>query len=234
MNIGLIIAGGVGQRMKMNVPKQFIKVLGKPIIIYTLEAFERNKNIDEVVVVCLKGWEDKLRNWADEYGIKKLTHIVPGGNTGMESLRNGMIALRDNYDENDIAVIHDAVRPLLSDAIIDTNIEGVKEFGTAITCVPTTEALLYSEDMINSEKIVDRSLIARTQTPQSLRIGKFAWAHEEAVNRGIKDTVATCTLLVELGESVHIVWGEETNFKVTTAEHIALLEAYIKAGALGE
>ncbi len=232
MNIGLIIAGGTGQRMKMNVPKQFIKVLGKPIIIYTLEAFERNKNIDEVVVVCLQGWEEKLQKWADQYGIKKLTHIVPGGKTGMESLRNGMIALRDNYPEDSIAVIHDAVRPLISDAIIDTNIEGVKEFGTAITCVPTTEALLYSEDMIESKKIVDRNLIARTQTPQSLYISKFVWAHEEAVKRGITDTVATCTLLVELGEQVHIVWGEETNFKVTTAEHIALLEAYIKAGAL--
>ncbi len=233
-NIGLIIAGGTGQRMKMNVPKQFIKVLGKPIIIYTLEAFEKNKHIDEIVVVCLELWQEKLKKWAEEYGITKLTHIVPGGKTGMESLRNGMQVLKDNYDENDIAVIHDAVRPLISDAIIDTNIEGVKEFGTAITCVPTTEALLQSEDMINSDKVVDRNLIARTQTPQSLRIGKFAWAHEEAQKRGIKDTVATCTLLIELGESVHIVWGEETNFKVTTAEHIALLEAYIKAGALGE
>ena len=212
MNIGLVIAGGTGQRMKMNVPKQFIKVLGKPIIIYTLEAFENNKNIDEVVVVCLKGWEEKLRSWC-------------------ESLRNGMNALKENYPEDSVIVIHDAVRPLLSDAIIDTNIEGVKEFGTAITCVPTTEALLYSEDMIGSEKIVDRNLIARTQTPQSLFLSKFIWAHEEAVKRGITDTVATCTLLVELGENVHIVWGEETNFKITTAEHIALLEAYIKAGA---
>ncbi|MBQ7295434.1 MAG: 2-C-methyl-D-erythritol 4-phosphate cytidylyltransferase [Clostridia bacterium] len=233
MNIGLIIAGGVGQRMKMNVPKQFIKVLGKPIMIYTLEAFERNKNIDEVVVVCLKGWEEKLQKWCEEYGIKKLKHIVPGGSTGMESLRNGMYALKEHYPEDSIIVIHDAVRPLISDAIIDTNIEGVKEFGTAITCVPTTEALLYSEDMISSEKIVDRNLIARTQTPQSLYLSKFIWAHEEAISRGIKDTVATCTLLVDLGESVHIVWGEETNFKVTTAEHIALMEAYIKVGAIG-
>ena len=111
MNIGLIIAGGVGQRMKMNVPKQFIKVLGKPIMIYTLEAFERNENIDEVVVVCLKGWEEKLQKWCEQYGIKKLKHIVPGGNTGMESLRNGMKALRDNYPEDSIIVIHDAVRP---------------------------------------------------------------------------------------------------------------------------
>ncbi len=233
-NIGLIIAGGVGQRMKMNVPKQFIKVLGKPIIIYTLEAFDRNKNIDEMVVVCLQGWEDKLRGWAEEYGLKKPLHIVPGGQTGMESLRNGMYACKERYDDDDIIVIHDAVRPLISDSIIDTNIGGVKEFGTAITCVPTTEALLLSKDMINSSEIVDRSIIARTQTPQSLRLSKFAWAHEKALEKGIKDTVATCTLLVELGESVHIVWGEETNFKVTTAEHIALLEAYIKAGALGE
>lgn len=228
MNVGLIIAGGVGARMNNTTPKQFIVVKGKPIIIYTLESFQRNSSIDCIAVVCLKGWEDILRKYAEAFNITKLKWIVQGGNTGMESLRNGMEVLRDNCSEDDIIVIHDAVRPLISDDIIHANIAGVVEFGTAITSIPCTEALLYSEDKETSDKVVDRNLVWRTQTPQSLRLGKFIWAHEEAKKRGIVDTVATCTLLVELGESVHFVLGKNDNFKITTAEDIGLLEAYLR------
>jgi len=227
MNIGLIIAGGVGARMNNTTPKQFIAVKGKPIIIYTLEAFQKNSLIDYIAVVCLKGWEDILRKYAEQYHITKLRWIVPGGNTGMESLRNGMYALKENCDEDDIIIIHDAVRPLISDDIINANVAGVVEFGTAITSIPCTEALLYSEDKETSDKVINRDLIWRTQTPQSLRLKKFVWAHEEAQKRGITDTVATCTLLVELGETVHFVLGQGTNFKITTAEDIGLLEAYL-------
>lgn len=229
MNIGLVIAGGVGARMNNTTPKQFIAVKGKPIIIYTLEAFQNNSSIDYIAVVCLKGWEDILRKYALKYNITKLKWITQGGDTGMESLRNGMKILRDNCNEDDIIVIHDAVRPLLSDDIINANIAGVVETGTAITSIPCTEALLYSEDKETSSKVVDRNLIWRTQTPQSLRLSKFIWAHEEAIKRGITDTVATCTLLVELGETVNFVLGQNDNFKITTAEDIGLLEAYLTA-----
>lgn len=227
MNIGLIIAGGVGSRMNTTTPKQFIAVKGKPIIVYTLEAFQNNSSIDAIAVVLLKGWEDILWKYAKEYNLTKLKWITPGGDTGMESLRNGMNVLRNNCNEDDIIVIHDAVRPLLSDDIINANIAGVTEFGTAITCVPATEALLYSEDTETSDKVIDRSLIWRTQTPQSLTLGKFIWAHEEAIKAGIEDTVATCTLLVDLGETVHFVLGQNSNFKITTSEDINLLDAYL-------
>lgn len=227
MNIGLIIAGGVGSRMNSPTPKQFMIVKGKPIIIYTLEAFQNNSSIDCIAVVCLKGWEDILKKYAETYNISKLKWVVTGGNTGMESLRNGMEVLRDNCSEDDIVIIHDAVRPLLSEETINKNIAGVIEFGTAITCIPCTEALLFSTDKDTSNKVVDRDLIWRTQTPQSLRLSKFIWAHEEAKKRGIVDTVATCTLLVELGETVHFVLGKNDNFKITTSEDIGLLNAYL-------
>ena len=227
MNIGLVIAGGVGARMNNTTPKQFIAVRGKPIIVYTLEAFQNNSSVDAIAVVCLKGWEDILRKYAQKFNITKLKWIASGGDTGMESLRNGMSILRDNCDEDDIVIIHDAVRPLLSDDIINANIAGVHEFGSAITSIPATEALLYSEDKETSSKVIDRSLVWRTQTPHSLTLGKFIWAHEEALKRGITDTVATCTLLVELGETVHFVLGQGTNFKITTPEDIDLLEAYL-------
>jgi 2-C-methyl-D-erythritol 4-phosphate cytidylyltransferase len=234
MNIGLIIAGGVGARMNSKTPKQFMKVGGKEVIFYTLEAFQKNRDIDAIAVVCLNGWEDVLMRGAKEYGISKMLDlpdngIIPGGDTGMHSLRNGMLYLKKNFDKDSIIVIHDAVRPLVSQDIITANIVGVKRNGTAITTVPTTEALL-KVDKDNSDVssvVVDRQYIARTQTPQSLRLKKFIWAHEEAVKRGITDTVATCTLLVELGESVNLISGEGTNFKITTQEDIDLMKAYL-------
>ena len=237
MNIGLIIAGGVGSRMKAKVPKQFMKVEGKEVIFYTLEAFQKNRDIDAIVVVCLEGWHDVLYRGAVEYGITKMTKlpdhgIVPGGDSGMHSLRNGMNYLRDNFEKDSIIVIHDAVRPLISQDIISANVAGVIRHGTAITTVPATEALLQvtPDNPDNSSVVVDRSLIMRTQTPQSLRLEKFIWAHEEAIKRDIKDTVATCTLLVELGESVHLILGEGTNFKITTQEDVDLMKAYLKMG----
>lgn len=240
MNIGLIIAGGVGSRMKAKVPKQFMKVEGKEVIFYTLEAFQKNRDIDAVVVVCLKGWEDTLKRGAKEYGITKMLNlpdngIVPGGDTGMHSLRNGMLYLQANFNKESIVVIHDAVRPLISQDIITANVASVKRHGTAVTTVPTTEALLQitEDNPDNSSVVVDRKYIARTQTPQSLTLEKFIWAHEEAVKRGITDTVATCTLLVELGESVHLILGEGTNFKITTQEDIDLMKAYLKMGVRG-
>lgn len=234
MNIGLIIAGGVGSRMKAKIPKQFMKVEGKEVIFYTLEAFQNNRDIDAIAVVCLHGWEDVLLRGAKEYGITKMINqpdngIIGGGDTGMHSLRNGMLYLKEHYDNDSIIVIHDAVRPLISQDIITANIAGVMRHGTAITTVPTTEALLQvtEDNPDNSSVVVDRQFIARTQTPQSLRLDKFIWAHEEAVKQGITDTVATCTLLVELGESVHLILGEGTNFKITTQEDIDLMKAYL-------
>ena len=156
MNIGLIIAGGVGARMNSTIPKQFMIVKGKPIIVYTLEAFQRNEQIDAIAVVCLNGWEDILYKYIEKYALTKVKWVTQGGKTGMESLRNGMNLLRKECEQSDIIVIHDAVRPLITDDIINANIAGVIEKGTAITCVPATEALLYSENGMSSSKVVDR------------------------------------------------------------------------------
>ena len=227
MNIGLIIAGGVGARMNMTTPKQFVMVKGKPILVYTLEAFQRNESIDAIGVVCLSGWEDVVWKYVNKYNLSKVKWLTMGGDTGMQSLRNGMNMLREHCDPDDTIIIHDAVRPLISDDIINANIAGVKQYGTAVTCIPCTEALLKSDDAETSCEVVDRDMIQRTQTPQSLKLSKFIWAHEEAQKKNIVNTVATCTLLCELGETVHIVMGEGTNFKITTREDIALMEAYL-------
>lgn len=234
VNIGFVIAGGVGARMGASVPKQFIEVEGKEVIFYTLEAFQRCEDIDAIVVACLEGRRSMLLSGAEKYGITKMLDqpeqgVVKGGETGMGSLRNGMNYMRKYYHPDSIVVIHDAVRPLISDRIISANVKSVEKYGTAVTAVPATEALLAMERKGSDQaaKVVDRDMIARTQTPQSLRLRQFIWAHEEAMKRGIHDSVATCTLLIELGGAVHLVPGEATNFKLTTQDDIKLMKAYI-------
>jgi len=228
-NIAMILAGGVGARMQSAVPKQFHMVKGKPVIVYAIEAFQKSVAIDEIVVVLSKGWSDILEKYIREYSLTKVARLVPGGDTGFQSIRSGVNYLAETYEDGDIILIHDAVRPLLSEEVINNNIAGVEKNGNAITIVPTTEALLYSEDGEVSEKIIDRSQILRTQTPQSLRLGELVRLHEEAQAAGITDTVATCTLLVELGRKVYAVMGDNSNFKLTMPEDVALFEAYLDA-----
>ncbi len=228
-NVALILAGGVGARANLMMPKQFVIVNDKPVVIHTLEIFDRNRQIDEIVVVVLEGWEAVMERYIQYFDIRKVAHMVPGGNTGQESIHSGVECLRKHYAPDDIIIIHDAVRPLVTDEIINSNISGVLLNGNAVTVIPTTEALLHCDDRATSTRIINRYTTMRTQTPQSLRLEKLAWLHDEAAKRGIKNTVATCTLLIELGETVHFAKGDTSNFKITTTSDIKLFEAYLNS-----
>lgn len=226
--MAMVMAGGAGLRMGGGVPKQFRIVRGKPVLVYTIEAFQNSAMIDDIVVVIVSDWSGILQKYVDEFSLTKVTKIVCGGSTGYESIANGVDYLGRTYAPNDVVLIHDAVRPLLTEEIINNNIAGVKENGNAITVVPTTEALLYSEDAFSSTKIVDRNVILRTQTPQSLRVGDLVKLHAEARAAGVVDSVATCTLLIEMGKPVFAVKGDGLNFKITTPEDMDLFKAYLK------
>ena len=226
-NIAMIIAGGVGARMQSSVPKQFHIVKNKPIIVYTIEVFQKSVLIDEIIVVILKDYEDLLQKYIEEFKLTKVSKIVYGGDTGFKSIGNGVEYLASIFDDEDIILIHDAVRPLISEDIINANIVGVNKNGNAITVVPATEVLLYSEDGEISEKIVDRDKILRTQTPQSLKLKELKQIHIKAKEKGIIDSVATCTLLIETGNKVYTVLGENSNFKLTMTEDVSLFEAYL-------
>ena len=228
MNIGLIIAGGTGQRMHQEIPKQFINVYGKPVIIYTLEAFQRHPDIDAILVVCIDGWHEILRAYAEQFGITKLKWVVSGGKNGQDSIRNGIEQLARDCSEDDIVLIHDAIRPMLSTEIISDSIAKCKLFGSAITAIPCNEAMLYSEDETASSKSIDRSTLKRTQTPQTFQLKKLVWAHKTALERGITKSIATCTLMVELGEKVYFSAGSEKNIKITTPDDIDIFKALLK------
>ena len=228
MNIGLLIAGGSGNRMGQDIPKQFMHVNGAPIIIHTLQCFQKHPDIQKIGVVCLEGWETVLRSYANQYNITKLDHIFPGGNTGMESIHNGIYGLREaGCDDEDLVLIHDAVRPLLSLDIISSNIATCKAYGYAITGIKCREAILESHDGFTTKTSIPRDTLIRTQTPQTFRLKNIINAHELAKEKGIVDSVASCTLVAELNEDIemHVVPGSEKNIKITTVEDLEILKA---------
>lgn len=227
MNIALLIAGGSGNRMGQDIPKQFMHVDGCPIIIHTMLCFQRHPDIDAIAVVCLKGWETVLQAYANQFNITKLKHIFPGGDTGMESIHNGIYGIKEaGYSDEDLVLIHDSVRPLLSQDIISSNIAICKAFGYAITGIKCREAILESEDGFASTTSIPRDKLIRTQTPQTFRLGNIISVHEEAKLKGIVNSVASCTLVAEVGgREMHIVPGSEKNIKITTVEDLEILKA---------
>ncbi len=227
MNIAIIIAGGSGQRMKQEIPKQFLNVNDKPIIIYTLEAFQSHPDIDEIGVVCIDGWHDILRAYARQYRISKLQWIVSGGANGQESIRHGVMEAERRYRETDILLIHDAIRPLVSHEIISDCIVQCQHYGSAIVVTPCNTAVLHRSSDDYSNEIVPRDELAMTQTPQAFPVKTLADAHRKALKRGIVNSVASCTLMIELGEKVHFSIGSETNIKITTPDDLKIFRALL-------
>lgn len=227
MNIALLIAGGTGNRMGQDIPKQFLTVNEKPVIIYTLETFQNHPQIDAIAVVCIKGWETVLQSYANQFNITKLKHIIPGGDCGQASIRNGVYELERHYSKSDIVLIHDAIRPMVSDEIISDCIATTKEHGNAITCIPCAEAMLETEDSIISCGSYPRERLKRTQTPQGFKIGDICDLHRQALEKGITNSVASCTLMIEMGKQVYFSKGSEKNIKLTTVEDIDIFKALL-------
>jgi len=225
MNVALILAGGVGSRTEQAIPKQFMPIYDKPIIIYTLEAFEDHPDIDAIIVSCLEGWEDVLRGYAIEFGITKLKWVITGGENGQSSARRALQELQTHCDEKDIVVIHDAVRPLISEEIITDCIKTARQYGSGLSAIRCQETIMLTKDGESGEDGIDRNDIMRVQTPQAYIFGKALWAHEEALRRGITDAVYTNTLMLELGERLYFSYGSNENIKITTLEDIEIFKA---------
>ena len=229
-NIALIIAGGVGARMGQDIPKQFINVYDKPVLVYTMEAFQKHPDIDGIEVVCLDGWHDVLWAYAKQFGIAKLEGVVSGGKNGQDSIRNGITDVAMRHPEKDtIVLIHDAIRPMLSEEIITDNIRVCREKGNAITVIPCTAAMLKTYDSIESDEQVPRDNLKITQTPQAFFVQDILDAHKEALEKGITNSVASCTLYIELGRKLFMSKGSEKNLKLTTSEDIEIFKALINA-----
>lgn len=229
MNIAIIIAGGSGKRTGQDIPKQFINIYDKPVIIYTLEGFQNHPEIDAIEVVCLDGWHDILRAYAKQYNITKLKWIISGGNSGQESIRNGVFNLKDKCQDKDIIIIHDGIRPMIDEAVLSDVIVKCKQYGNGVTSLPYNEQIFLKKDEISTQKYIPRDSLRRVQTPQAYTFGKLVWAYEKAFkkNIGIHGSAYTNTMMVDLGETLYFAEGSDKNIKITTADDFELFKALL-------
>ncbi len=231
MTTAIIIAAGSGQRMGQDVPKQFLNVYDKPVLIYTMEGFQRHREIDAIELVCLDGWHEMVWAYAKQFGITKLKWIVNGGNTGQESIRNGVESLKNICGDDDIIIIHDGIRPLVDDSVLTDVIEKCRVYGNGVTSLPYNEQifLVDPEDSATTTKYIPRETIRRVSTPQAYRYGKLSWAYEKAFREkiGIFGSSYTNTMMVELGEKLYFAAGSEKNIKLTTVEDLELFKAHL-------
>ena len=228
MNIALLTAAGVGSRMHQDIPKQFMNVENKPIIIYTLEAFQNHPSIDAIIVVTLPNWIDVLQAYARQFNITKLKWIVAGGETGQESIHNGLVKLQEECHEEDVVMIHDGNRCLVSSDIISDSLAVFKTHGSAVAAIPCVEAVFRSKDNGASSIIsIPREQLYRTQAPHTYTLKKLLRAHEQAELQNIVNTAATCTLMQQLGETIYFSKGSEENLKITTVDDIMIFKALL-------
>ncbi|EQB88373.1 2-C-methyl-D-erythritol 4-phosphate cytidylyltransferase [Clostridium punense] len=232
MNIAVILAGGSGTRMGSEVPKQFIDIYGKPLIVHTIEAFDINPKIDYIEVICKEDWQEDLMIWIRKYGLTKVKWIVDGGETRQESVYNGIKHLKGFCSEDDILVIHDAARPLISQRIIDENIASTEDFHAVDTVIESADTIIKSIDGEVIDAVPLRKELYLGQTPQSFKYGLIKEAHEEAIKQGVLSATDDCQLVLKLNKDVHLVKGDKLNFKVTTFEDLLLLKSIIKLGKL--
>ncbi len=230
MNIAVIIAGGSGSRMHQDIPKQFINVYDKPVIIYTLEGFQRHPEIDAIEVVCLDGWHDILKAYAKQFNIDKLKWVVSGGSTGQESIRNGVFHLEGICSEEDIVIIHDGIRPLVDDTVLSDVIIKCRQYGNAVTSMPYNEQIFRIRDEHSTCEYIPRETLRRVATPQAYRFGKLDWAYHEAFRRkiGIYGSSYANTMMVDLGETLYFAAGSDKNIKLTTKDDLEIFKAYLK------
>ena len=229
MNIAVIFAGGAGRRMHTKSrPKQFLEYQGKPIIIYTLELFDNHPMIDGIVVACVEGWIPFLEKMLKKFEINKVRKIVPGGESGQDSIYNGLVAAKEVAGgEGDIVLIHDGVRPLITEQTITDNIEMVKQEGSCITCIPATETFIVTQPNGGLE-IPTRanSLIARA--PQSFYLKDILAAHEQARSEGRHDFIDSCSMMHHYGHKLGKVIGPMENIKITTPTDYFVFKAMVE------
>lgn len=235
MNIALILAAGSGTRMgNTNKPKQFLSIYNKPLIVHTIEAFEMHDDIDMILIVTNDTYIDDVKIWCKQYDLTKVQYIVAGGSSRQESVYNGLKKLEKiGISDEDIILIHDAARPLISQTIITNNIEACKKYQAVDTVIPSSDTIIRSVDKETICEIQKRSEQYQGQTPQSFTFKVINDAHEYAKSINNTETTDDCRLVLNMGKDVHLVNGSKLNFKITTFDDLMMLKALLKIGKTG-
>jgi len=234
LNIAIVIAGGVGSRMGANLPKQFIKVKGKPVLAYTLQSLQSHPLVDAIEVVCINGWQDDVWAYKEKYGIDKLKWITTGGASGQESIRNGVYNLKDKVNPNDNIIIHDGIRPLIDKTVVNDILDKCNKYGNGVTSMPYNEQIFLVDDEISTIKYIPRETLRRVATPQAYKYALLDEKYHEAFEKkiGIYGSSYTNTMMVELGVRLYFAKGSDKNIKLTTPGDLQIFEAMIEKGEI--
>lgn len=229
MNVALVIAGGTGKRVGQDIPKQFINVNDKPVLIYTLEAFQKHPEIGAIEVVCLDGWHDILKAYAKQFGIDKMKWVVSGGNTCQESIRNGVFFLKDKCQKDDIVIIHDGIRPMIAEEVLSDVIITCQKYGNGVSSLDYNEQIFRKKNDVSTEEYIPRDTLKRVQTPQAYKFNRLLWAYEKAFKEeiGIYGSSYTNTMMVDLGETLYFAKGSDKNLKITTSDDFEIFKALL-------
>ncbi|MGN0828803.1 MAG: 2-C-methyl-D-erythritol 4-phosphate cytidylyltransferase [Akkermansia sp.] len=231
MNIVIIFAGGVGQRMsRKGVPKQFILVNEVPIIIHTLRAFENHPDIDQIYISVLDSYREYMADLAQRYGIGKLRRIVPGGATGQDSIYNALKVAAGEHSADATVLIHDGVRPIVSAALISDCLHAVEQYGSAVPYSPCTETVITSRDGVHIDGVLRREHLYKAQAPQGFPLGKMLDAHERVrcESSGYEGMVDSASVFYHMYGSVHLVRGSSSNIKITNPEDVFILKGLLE------
>ena len=234
MTAAVILAGGSGKRMNMEIPKQFLTVDNKPVLIYTLEAFEQNPNVDVILVVCIDGWHDILRAYAKQYNITKLRLITSGGSTSQESIRKGVYGLKEVCTgDDDIVIIHDGIRPLVDQDVLTDVIVKARTYGNAVTSLPYNEQIFVKKDELTTTRYIPRDTLRRVSTPQAYNYKTLCACYERAFAEGIgiSPSSYTNTMMVDLGHTLYFASGSDKNIKLTTRDDLDMFQALMAVKA---
>jgi 2-C-methyl-D-erythritol 4-phosphate cytidylyltransferase len=226
--VAIILAGGSGTRMGTNIPKQFLKINGKPIIVWTIENFQKNSKIDSILVSCNLVYIEHMKKLVDEYHLDKVEWVIPGGKTSSDSTSNGVFQLKNVLGEGDYVIIHDAVRPILPQKAIDDMLEVAKEHGNASLAIPCYETVLLTEDGISGKTQIDRSKVMRVQTPQAYLYAEILSMYERVKKEDRNDFVYANLIYINYGKSIYFSKGFINNIKITKSEDLVLCESLMK------
>ena len=224
MNTAIILAGGVGSRVGANVPKQFIGVMGKPVLVYTMEIYQQHPEIDAIEVVCHAKYVDYLRELVGKYGLSKVRWITNGGETFQESCLNGINFLEDKLSDDDMILIHYGAAPFTSQKILTDAIKVCREKGNAVSGIPCFQLMGTRDEGGASEKWVDRDKFIQITCPYAFKYGFVKNLYKEAIEKGLLDKVEphTTTLMQYMGYKLYLSYGDQTNIKITTKEDVEL------------
>lgn len=226
-NYVILLAGGVGKRMGVDLPKQFIEVDGKPIFVHTIENFQRNNQIEKIVVVCVREWMAHLKNLIQKYHLTKVEWVIEGGSTGHDSIKNAVFFLKDKIAVDDFIIIHDAVRPVLPQKAIDEVLRIAHEKGNASSSIACHPPIVYTEDFESGISDIDREHVMLTASPQAYKYSLALKCYDQAERENRNDFTFTSSLLIHCGERVYFAKGTTCNIKITRKEDLALFGALL-------